>query len=81
MACGSVGGGVNFQPAEQEADVKTVLGLYNEGCTMQLHQPQRFNPHLWQLIAGLETELGCLVGSNAYLTPAGLISLSLPSEC
>ena len=47
------------------------MGLYNEGCTLQLHQPQRWNPALWRLIAAMETELGCLVGANAYLTPSG----------
>ena len=55
----------------QEADAETVMGLYNEGCTLQLHQPQRWNASLWRLIAAMETQLGCLVGANAYLTPSG----------
>lgn len=38
---------------------------------MQVHQPQRFNDELWRLLAALEGQLGCLVGINAYLTPAG----------
>lgn len=37
----------------------------------QVHQPQRFSDELWRLLAALEARLGCLVGSNAYLTPAG----------
>jgi len=37
----------------------------------QVHQPQRFSDELWRLLAALEGQLGCLVGCNAYLTPAG----------
>lgn len=59
-------------------DQETVMGLYNAGCTIQLHQPQRFSDSLWRLISALEAQLGCLVGANAYLTPAGL-SFSLQS--
>ena len=50
----------------------------DEGCTIQLHQPQRFSDPLWRLIAALEKQLGCLVGANAYHTPAGALSLHLP---
>ena len=53
------------------------MGLYNEGCTLQLHQPQRWNPALWRLVAAMETQLGCLVGANAYLTPSGGSCVSL----
>ena len=49
------------------------MALYREGCTLQLHQPQRWNEALWRLIAAMERQLGCLVGANAYLTPAGMI--------
>lgn len=52
-------------------DIETVTRLHQEGCTIQLHQPQRWNEELWRLIAALERQLGCLVGANAYLTPAG----------
>ncbi len=31
----------------------------------------RWHDPLWRLLAALEEELGCNVGSNAYLTPAG----------
>ena len=37
----------------------------------QVHQPQRFSDELWRLLAALESQLGCLVGCNAYLTPKG----------
>lgn len=54
------------------ADGKTVQNLYHrEGCTMQVIQPQRFDDRLWRLVAAMESQFGCLVGSNAYLTPKG----------
>ena len=55
----------------QVGDLETVMKLYNESCTIQLHQPQRWNDSLWRVIAALEKQLGCLVGANAYITPAG----------
>ena len=61
--------------------MKTVMRLFeDEGCTIQLHQPQRFSDPLWRLIAALEKQLGCLVGSNAYHTPAGAF-LAHSSHC
>ena len=53
----------------QVADSKTVWGLYKQGCTLQVHQPQRFHAPLAAVCSGLEQGLGCLVGINAYLTP------------
>jgi hypothetical protein len=53
--------------------MSTVMELYNKGCTLQLHQPQRWNESLWRLIAAMEKQLGCLVGANAYITPAGTV--------
>ncbi len=69
----------------QVADSRTVWGLYKEGCTLQVHQPQRFQEDLAGLCSGLEQRLGCLVGINAYLTPPSTqVSLcftcSLPSS-
>lgn len=40
-----------------------------QGCTLQVHQPQRFDEQLHQLCYALERRFGCLVGANAYLTP------------
>jgi hypothetical protein len=40
-------------------------------CYQQVHQPQRFFDNVWRLLAALEAQIGCLVGSNAYLTPRG----------
>jgi lysine-specific demethylase/histidyl-hydroxylase NO66 len=56
----------------QVADSAALKALHDdEGSTLQLHQPQRFFDPCWRLLASLERQLGCLVGSNAYLTPAG----------
>lgn len=46
--------------------------LWNEGYTIQVHQPQRFESceSLWRLQAFLEEDLGSLVGCNAYITPS-----------
>lgn len=50
----------------QVADAATLSTLHNsEGCTLQVHQPQRFFDPCWRLLAALERELGCLVGTNA----------------
>ena len=43
--------------------------VLQQGWTLQLHQPQRFNDNLWRLISSLEAEFGSLVGCNAYITP------------
>ena len=40
-------------------------------ATLQVHQPQRWCDASWRLVAALEARLGCLVGANSYLTPAG----------
>jgi lysine-specific demethylase/histidyl-hydroxylase NO66 len=50
----------------QVADAATLQELHNkEGCTLQVHQPQRFFDPCWRLLAALEKQLGCLVGTNA----------------
>ncbi|PRW61282.1 bifunctional lysine-specific demethylase and histidyl-hydroxylase MINA [Chlorella sorokiniana] len=70
-------GGRRETPNGEVADAKTLKELYRkEGCTMQVHQPQRFSDELWRLLAALEGQLGCLVGCNAYLTPAGTQGLA-----
>ncbi|KAF8073009.1 RIOX2 [Scenedesmus sp. PABB004] len=64
--------GVRETPNGDVADAATLQRLHNErGCTLQLHQPQRFFDPCWRLLAALERALGCLVGANAYLTPGG----------
>ena len=40
------------------------------GCTIRLLRPHVTNDCLYSLLGMLEHEFGCMVGSNAYLTPA-----------
>ena len=42
-----------------------------EAATLQVHHPQRFDAEAWRVVAALERDLGCLVGTNSYLTPPG----------
>eukprot|EP00775_Hariotina_reticulata_P000580 gene580-859_t len=64
--------GVRETPNGEVADAETLQTLHSsEGCTLQLHQPQRFFDPCWRLLAALERQMGCLVGSNSYHTPAG----------
>ena len=54
------------------AGFKELERLYREeGCTLQVHQPQRWNDRLWRACAVLEEHQGCLTGCNAYITPPG----------
>ena len=54
----------------QVADLESVRERFKQGCTLQVHQPQRFSDPLWRLCAALEARLGCLVGCNAYMLTA-----------
>lgn len=38
-------------------------------CTLRLLRPHEHNDNIHTLLSLLEVELGCMVGSNAYLTP------------
>ena len=53
-----------------------VSGVMADGWTLQIHQPQRFVENLWRICASMESELGCLVGCNAYVTPPGAQGLA-----
>lgn len=69
--------GTRETPNGEVADAATLSTLHNsEGCTLQVHQPQRFFDPCWRLLAALERELGCLVGTNAYMTPTGTQGLA-----
>lgn len=57
-------------------DSKEAMNLYNMGATLQVHQPQRFSDTLWKLCAALESQMGSLVGCNAYITPSGAQGLA-----
>jgi hypothetical protein len=60
----------------QVADCASLQALFADGCTLQIHQPQRFSDALWRLCAALEAAMGCLVGCNAYVTPGGTQGLA-----
>ncbi|CAM9167631.1 unnamed protein product [Chrysoparadoxa australica] len=44
---------------------------FKEGCSLRMPCPQKFSDTVHSLLSALEEEWGCMVGSNAYLTPAG----------
>eukprot|EP01012_Entosiphon_sulcatum_P067305 TRINITY_DN9692_c0_g1_i1.p1 TRINITY_DN9692_c0_g1~~TRINITY_DN9692_c0_g1_i1.p1 ORF type:complete len:481 (-),score=93.82 TRINITY_DN9692_c0_g1_i1:8-1450(-) len=50
---------------------EAALRHYNKDrCTVQLLAPQQFSDRMAELNTALEEEFSCLVGANAYLTPA-----------
>lgn len=54
-----------------------VQRLYAElGCTLQVHQPQRWDSDIHRIVSALESQLGCLIGCNAYITPGGTQGLA-----
>jgi len=46
--------------------------FFEEGCTFQVHQPQRFSEFdaLAELMTSMESYFGSLFGCNAYISPA-----------
>ncbi|GMH40109.1 hypothetical protein BSKO_08013 [Bryopsis sp. KO-2023] len=68
--------GVRETPNGEVGDSETVWGLFEKGATLQFIQPQRFQENLRALCAALESQLGCLVGCNAYITPKGTQGLA-----
>lgn len=48
---------------------KFVWEKFREGCSLRMPCPQKFSDPLHRLLAALEEEFGCMVGSNVYLTP------------
>ena len=65
---------------EEEDDVlatrAAIVELMACGCSLQFHQPQQHSAALHELLAGMEAQLGCLVGANIYITPAGAQGLA-----
>lgn len=53
------------------ATAKTVWKHFQDGCSVRLLCPQKFSDPIWKLLSILESEWGCMVGSNIYLTPSG----------
>jgi len=58
------------QNSPQIADVQVVWdNLENIGCTVRFLCPHKHHDTLHKLLSILESEFGCMVGCNAYLTP------------
>ena len=53
------------------ADPKDVWANFASGCTVRLLCPHLHSDSVHSLLSTLELEFGCMVGSNAYLTPGG----------
>ena len=53
------------------ADSKDIWANFDNGNTIRLLCPHQYNDNVHCLLSTLELELGCMIGSNAYLTPSG----------
>ena len=53
------------------ADPRDVWSNFASGCTVRLLCPHLHSDSVHSLLSTLELEFGCMVGSNAYLTPGG----------
>ena len=53
------------------AKVEDVMSNFESGCSVRLLCPQQFSEEVWEVCSILESEFGCMVGANAYLTPRG----------
>eukprot|EP00123_Amoebidium_parasiticum_P015246 comp22853_c0_seq1/m.36036 comp22853_c0_seq1/g.36036 ORF comp22853_c0_seq1/g.36036 comp22853_c0_seq1/m.36036 type:complete len:339 (-) comp22853_c0_seq1:540-1556(-) len=61
---------------EGEFTAEEVDAKFEEGASLQVHHPQRFNEALHALCYHLECYFHTLVGTNAYLTPPGTQGLA-----
>jgi bifunctional lysine-specific demethylase and histidyl-hydroxylase NO66 len=53
------------------ADSKDIWANFDNGNTIRILCPHQYNDKVHCLLSTLELELGCMIGSNAYLTPSG----------
>lgn len=53
------------------AEGNDVWQNFENGCTVRLLCPHKHNDEVHALLSNMEFEFGCMVGSNAYLTPGG----------
>eukprot|EP00979_Chaetoceros_neogracilis_P003004 scaffold506_cov217-Chaetoceros_neogracile.AAC.2 len=53
------------------AEGNDVWQNFENDCTIRLLCPQKHNDEVHALLSNMEQEFGCMVGSNAYLTPGG----------
>ncbi|GKZ00814.1 hypothetical protein MPSEU_001033100 [Mayamaea pseudoterrestris] len=54
---------------KKQVDASIWSDFYQQGCTIRLLCPHKHIDPIHALLSNLETEFGCMVGSNAYLTP------------
>jgi lysine-specific demethylase/histidyl-hydroxylase NO66 len=47
-----------------------IWSFYEEGCSIRLLNPQTFIPAVYKMSSKLQEYFHCMVGTNAYLTPA-----------
>lgn len=68
-----IGSGVSGdeEPDYIPAESNDVFENFESGCTIRLLCPQKYNDEVHSLLSNMECEFGCMVGSNAYLTPGG----------
>eukprot|EP00435_Cladocopium_sp_Y103_P069268 s70_g33.t1 len=66
--------GIETPPPPSSID--EVKRLFSEGWSIQWLQPQHEHDALSAMVATLESQFGCLVGVNAYLTPGGAQGLA-----
>jgi len=70
--CRAVDNEKELMNGEGQVTVEEIEKLMKqEKGTVQLQHPQRYVDNLWNLVEKLETYFGCLVGSCAFVTPAG----------
>jgi len=53
------------------AESNDVWSNFSKGCTVRLLCPHKHIDPVHTLLSTLEDEIGCMVGSNVYLTPGG----------
>jgi len=70
----------NMSPEGGPASGKQISFLYNDGSTIQFHQPQQHIPELAAVIRDLEETFGAVVGVNTYLTPPNAQGLAPHSD-
>jgi len=61
--------GDNTEDEATLVETSELWSNYEAGCTIRLLCPHKYNDAVQSLLSTLETELQCMIGANAYLTP------------
>ena len=56
-------------PKNQRADAKHALQRFKQGSSWQAVHPQRYHGPTAELLSKIEAALGCVCGSNSFITP------------